>query len=244
MDISPEHLALWHRMVEHFSSDGNDIAVFFAIYTLMPYAVYPTQLQEGVEAFSYVVNELGRDPSDIILSGDSAGGNLCVAIASQLKRPSPDVTKVPIEKQVRGMLLMSPWLSFDVTYQSMIDNLPKDIDNPKSLVEWAKLYLSGRESNYYTEPILAPTDWWSDIPVKNTFIVAGSDEIFVDSIKLFAETFQVIFQAPVLVDVLTDSVFRRQERIPNWSSRRVSFISSRLSVLLWVTIGKPKQNAR
>lgn len=194
MDITPEHLALWHRMVQCFSSDGKDIAVFFAVYTLIPYATYPKQLQEGVEAFSYVVNELGRDPSDIILSGDSAGGNLCLAIASQLKSPSPDARKMPIENPVRGMLLMSPWISFDVTYRSMIENLPKDIDNPKPLIEWSKLYLNGRESNYYTEPILAPADWWLDVPVKNTFVVAGSDEIFIDSIKSFAETFQVIFR--------------------------------------------------
>lgn len=168
-----------------------DIAVFFPIYTLTPHATYPTQFQQAVEALAYVIEDLGREPQDVVLTGDSAGANLCVAILSHLSHPSPDVPRLETKSKLRGMVLLSPWLSFDTSWPSMTYNAWKDIDTVKPLEVWATAYLNNRVSDNYSEAVLAPAEWWRGSQVERALVVAGSDEVFIDSIKAWTETFQV-----------------------------------------------------
>jgi acetyl esterase/lipase len=77
LDGGPEHLNWWGGQVQPELKDAQKSTAFlFLEYTLVPYATYPAQFEEAVEALDYVLNELKRSPSDIVLAGDSAGGNM------------------------------------------------------------------------------------------------------------------------------------------------------------------------
>lgn len=191
MDGTAQHLKFWTDIQGELSNIGINTAWFHPTYTLTPHASYPTQLSQAVEALRYVLEDLGRQPQEVILAGDSAGGNLCVAILSHLMHPSDNVPKLEVQTSLRGMILMSPWISFKTTWPSMTRNLDKDIDSLDALHEWSSDYLSGRASDNYVEPILAPRDWWTTAPVNRTLVVAGENEVFLDPITVWVDTFTV-----------------------------------------------------
>ncbi|OJJ68113.1 hypothetical protein ASPBRDRAFT_210028 [Aspergillus brasiliensis CBS 101740] len=158
-------------------------------YTLTPHATYPTQSREAVEALRYVIEDLGRPPSEVILVGDSAGANLCLAILSHLLHPSPDVPELRIGAPLKAIALLSPWLSFRHDSPSMMINEYKDIDAREVTERWSREYLNGKPSNYYTEALEAPEEWWQDALVEQTLVLAGSDEVLLDSIKAWVQKF-------------------------------------------------------
>lgn len=191
MDGTAQHLKFWTDIQQELSNIGISTAWFYPTYTLTPHASYPTQLIQAVEALRYVLEDLGRQPQEIILAGDSAGGNLCVAVLSHLMHSSDSVLKLEVQTPLRGMILMSPWTSFKTTWPSMTRNLDKDIDSLDALHEWSSDYLNGRTSDNYVEPILAPREWWTAAPVSKTLVVAGENEVFLDPITVWVDTFTV-----------------------------------------------------
>ena len=42
----------------------------------------------------------------------------------------------------------------------------------------------------YNQPILAPSSWWKDVPVKEVLITGGDEEILIDEIREFAQKFK------------------------------------------------------
>lgn len=191
-------------MIEELSKSGVEIAVFFPVYSLAPYSRYPTQFQQAVEAVKYVTHDLGRDPKDIILSGDSAGANLCLAIISHLLHPSKDVPKLDIGKPFGGMILFSPWISFDTnTWPSMKYNYWRDVESHEVLNAMADNYVGGQKSDFYIEAADAPADWWANAPVDRTLVVAGGDEILLDSMIAWADKFKVIIVGKLWESELT-----------------------------------------
>ncbi|KAH6874361.1 putative epsilon-lactone hydrolase [Thelonectria olida] len=193
MDGTAQHLKFWSDIQQQLSNVGISTAWFYPTYTLTPHASYPTQISQAVEALRYVLEDLGRQPQEVVLAGDSAGGNLCVAILSHLMHPLESVPKLKAQTPLKGMILMSPWISFDITWPSMTRNLHKDIDSLDTLREWSSDYVNGRASDNYLEPILAPRDWWMSAPVNRTLVVAGENEVFLDPITEWAARNETTF---------------------------------------------------
>ena len=191
MDGTVQHLKFWFEIQEELSSYGIMAASFHATYTLTPHASYPTQFNEAIEALRYVLEDLGRKPGEVLLVGDSAGGNLCLAVLSNLSHPSRHVASPWMRHSLKGMILMSPWLSFDSKWPSMMYNLEKDIDSLEVLQDWSQKYLNGKPSDNYTEAILASSEWWVNAKVGHTLVVAGGDEVLIDPIALWASYFKV-----------------------------------------------------
>lgn len=69
-------------------------------YRLAPENPYPAALEDAVKAWDYLML-LGYGARDVIVAGDSAGGNLALALTHKLKQ---DERILP-----RGLVLMSPW---------------------------------------------------------------------------------------------------------------------------------------
>jgi len=191
MDGMPQHIDFWAGAQQELLSAGIDAAWFYPTYSLTPHASYPTQLNQAIEALRYVLEDLGREPQDIILAGDSAGGNLCLAILSHLMHPAEGLPKLEVRSPLKRMILISPWLSFKTSWGSMTRNVHKDIDSIETLRQWAIDYLGGRASDNYVEAILAAPEWWSNAPVERTLVVAGADEVFLDPITVWTDKFQV-----------------------------------------------------
>ncbi|GKZ36253.1 hypothetical protein AbraIFM66950_007250 [Aspergillus brasiliensis] len=189
MDATKAYLEFWPSVANALSDDGISTTWFHVTYTLTPHATYPTQFREAVEALRYVIEDLGRPPSEVILVGDSAGANLCLAILSHLSHPSPDVPELRIGAPLKAIALLSPWLSFRHDSPSMKINEHKDIDAREVTERWSQQYLNGKPSNYYTEALEAPEEWWQGALVEQTLVLAGSDEVLLDSIKAWVQTF-------------------------------------------------------
>ncbi|QSZ36886.1 hypothetical protein DSL72_006769 [Monilinia vaccinii-corymbosi] len=66
---------------------------------------FPAAIQDGITAYNHVLNLLGVKPENIVLSGESAGGNLVLAMLRYLSTDGKDALPLP-----RAGLCWSPWL--------------------------------------------------------------------------------------------------------------------------------------
>lgn len=66
---------------------------------------FPAAFQDGITAYVYALETLNIPASNIVLSGESAGGNLVVAILRYITMENP---ALPLP---RAALLWSPWLN-------------------------------------------------------------------------------------------------------------------------------------
>jgi hypothetical protein len=69
------------------------------------HASFPATLQDAITAYAHVVHVLGVSTEHVVLSGDSAGGNLALALLRYLHEDARPALALP-----RAALLWSPWL--------------------------------------------------------------------------------------------------------------------------------------
>ena len=109
---------------------------------LIPEHPFPKQLRPKFAATQHLL-DLGVSPSNIIIAGDSSGGNLVLQLASQLLHPHPslpiihlpsragtetDVNSLEVFPEVfGGMLLILPWLEYNVDAPSFARNCARDL---------------------------------------------------------------------------------------------------------------------
>ncbi|EEP79611.1 conserved hypothetical protein [Uncinocarpus reesii 1704] len=187
---NPVYFQLLHEIMDKLNAAGKDIAVFMLTYTLTPHAVYPTQMQQAVEALRHIIGT-GRDPSNVIIGGDSAGGNLTLAVLSHLSHPHAAIKPLEISGPLAGAFMIAPWVSFSQDFPSVKDNESKDIITSDIAVRWGSSYLAGQKGDNYNQPLLAPAEWWKDVKARNLLVVAGADEILLSAIDEFVKKLEV-----------------------------------------------------
>lgn len=92
--------------------------VYLLDYRIAPEYKYPAALEDGVAAFQELLKR-GHKASDIVMVGDSAGGNLVLATALYLKDH-----KLP---QPGALVLISPWTTMENNLPSRSANMSKDV---------------------------------------------------------------------------------------------------------------------
>ncbi|GFG12123.1 arylacetamide deacetylase-like 2 [Aspergillus udagawae] len=189
----PAHFDLCSRIVADLSANGHDVAIFFLAYTLTPHATYPAQLRQAVEAVRYILTETNLSPSNVIVGGDSAGGNLAFAVLLHLSHPHPEIEPVALSTNLAGVFGFAPWVSFRTDGASMDANRYRDMIPPDALKRWSSAYLASRESDSWSEPALAPVEWWAGAKTDQVLILAGQHEILFSAIDDFAERFKSVF---------------------------------------------------
>ncbi|RMJ21022.1 hypothetical protein PHISP_08105 [Aspergillus sp. HF37] len=199
---STAHFRFLEDVVHAVCQSGKEkgFAAFVPSYTLAPHARYPAQLHKGLEVLQYLVQGEGKALKNIVIGGDSAGGNLVLGILSHMSHPHPhpDLAEFDPESStsiaagsLRGALLLSPWVSNDRSWASVQRNGLKDCVTTVPTDISAEHFLAddGGWDNY-NEPIRAPEGWWADIKCRNMLIVSGEDEIMTDAHKAFGRTVQ------------------------------------------------------
>ena len=91
--------------------------VFMVDYRTAPAHQYPAALEDALAAYRYIL-EQGFAAGDIVVMGDSAGGNLALALAVEIRKqglPEPGV-----------MALFSPWTSMSASYPSRETSKERD----------------------------------------------------------------------------------------------------------------------
>ena len=117
-------------------------------YRLAPENPYPAALQDAMKVWNYLML-LGYGARDIIIAGDSAGGNLALALTLKLKE----------EKRLlpRGLVLMSPWTDLTCSGQSCIKGSDMDpVLDGDYLYKIIKNYAEGQN---LTNPFHIPVVW-------------------------------------------------------------------------------------
>lgn len=157
-------------------------------YRLAPEAPYPAAVQDAMQAWNYLML-LGYGARDVILAGDSAGGNLALSLALRLKEEGRILP--------RGILLMSPWT--DLTSSGKSHQTRAEIDPVLSeayLQEMIRNYAGGRALD---DPFISPLfgDYEGFPPV---YIQVGNNEILLDdAVMLYRKLLKA--NAPVRLDV-------------------------------------------
>lgn len=142
-------------------------------YRLAPENPYPAATQDAMKAWNYLML-LGYGARDIILAGDSAGGNLALSLILKLKE---EERLLP-----RGLVLMSPWT--DLTSSGKSHETKADIDpvlNDEYINRMVDAYAKGMDlSNPFISPLFGNFEGFPP-----TYIQVGENEILLsDSLRL------------------------------------------------------------
>ncbi|KAL5333260.1 Alpha/Beta hydrolase protein [Aspergillus crustosus] len=189
------HFTFLAAIIEELNKNGHDVAIFMLAYTLSPPAEYPTHLRQAVESLRYILTQGGRDPSNVIIGGDSAGGNLALSVLLHLTHPHPEIDPLPLidGAELAGVFGFAPWVSFAHDGESIARNRKKDIIPVEGLESWAKQYLGKRqEGDAWSEPARAPLEWWTGVKSKRLLILAGGDEILFSTIEEFVKKLKTV----------------------------------------------------
>ena len=156
---------------------------------------FPTQLLDALAGYNYLVNVVRIAPENIIIIGDSAGGNLAHALIRYLTEYQ-GTTDVPLLGPPGALVLISPWMDLGMTHQSLPNGSAKKfvssdyLDTPEDGVPYAQNAFTGPHGlgAAETNPYISPASLHPGLIVdfKNfprTFIVAGGAEMLYDSIK-------------------------------------------------------------
>ena len=142
-------------------------------YRLAPECPYPAAVDDAVKAWDYLML-LGYGARDIIVAGDSAGGNLALVLVERLKQAG---RLLP-----RGLVLMSPWTDLLSTGRSHYSRAAVDpILNASYLQQMIQNYADGKDLK---DPLISPVYGdFKDFPP--TYIQVGDNEILLyDSLSL------------------------------------------------------------
>ncbi|KAH8699135.1 Alpha/Beta hydrolase protein [Talaromyces proteolyticus] len=187
----PGHMKMLQSQVDRCKPN---LAVAVVEYTLATKEHYPFQLQQAVSAIHHLLRVKQIKPSEIILAGDSAGGNLVAAVLLHSSLPHPTVTPLDLGEDAFAVaFLISPWVTFDVNVLET-RNLYGDYINPKALSRAALDFTNGKEDCYST-PLKASSVLWKGIRTKDTAIIAGEHELMLNDIVHFADNLKLYIAA-------------------------------------------------
>ncbi len=149
----------------------------------MPKSIYPSQLRQAVDLLRYVVTDLGKAPSQVILESDSAGGTLILGVLGHLSHPHPELEPLPLSGPLKGVVMSSPWTNLYCTGTNYEQKKMQDPVPPSIIRLWAESWLGNATEDYYNYPAKAPASWWQGLMVREVLIVAGGDEMMLDDIQ-------------------------------------------------------------
>ena len=151
---------------------GYDVLSFE--YRLAPEFPYPAAVEDALRAWDYLMLQ-GYGARDIVLAGDSAGGNLALVLCNRLKTAG---RKLP-----GTLILMSPWTDMTMSGQSYTERAEIAPMLTPEYIEAVRLaYAAGRD---YRSSDLSPlfADFTGFPP---TLIQVGDHEIlYSDSEQLY-----------------------------------------------------------
>ncbi|SMQ56000.1 unnamed protein product [Zymoseptoria tritici ST99CH_1A5] len=183
------HVKFVGKTIEKVKQNGVDLNVAMLEYALTPAAKYPVQITQAAEALHFLLDR-GHDPSNIIIGGDSAGGNLVLALSSIILHGFDGVRPFTLNDKLAGAIIISGWVSYDTEAESMTTNDIFDVVSHKSGTSIHPAYVSDDQRNNYSEPIRAGAAWWIDFPAKRILNVYGGHEVFRDDIVLVGQQLQ------------------------------------------------------
>jgi epsilon-lactone hydrolase len=140
-------------------------------YRLPPVAALPAPIEDALATYRHLL-DAGHAADRIVVAGDSAGGNLALALAlhaAEADLPLP-----------AALVLLSPWADLTHSGASFETNATRDpLMPPIALRRAARAALAGADpADWRASPLFAPDALWPQLPP--TLLQAGSTEILLD----------------------------------------------------------------
>lgn len=151
------------------SSTSMDVLSFD--YRLAPEHPYPAALEDAVSVWDYLMY-LGYGAREVIVAGDSAGGNLALALVLKLKEQGRILP--------RGLVLFSPWT--DLTLKGRSHQTKEAVDPILTREYLEKAVADYGGDNPLDNPLISPLfgDFTGFPP---TYIQVGGNEMLLSDAK-------------------------------------------------------------
>ncbi|OBZ82578.1 Esterase [Choanephora cucurbitarum] len=164
-------------------------AILSVEYSLCPEHRWPTACHECVNAYRYLVHEVGISPSKIVVIGDSAGGNLALTTLLSIRdlkrerqeKKEKDLPPLPLPSKVA---LLSPWVDLSLR------QYPKrpDCILPDLIEMYVRNYVVDMTEASLKHPLVSPTYASLDqLDSTQWLICYGQHEILGPSIESFID---------------------------------------------------------
>ena len=142
-------------------------------YRLAPEYQYPAPLDDAMKAWDYLMH-LGYGAREVVVAGDSAGGNLALVLTMLLR----DAGRL----MPRRLVLMSPWTDMTASGKSYTDRRDADPMITMNYIQAVRAaYAPGRE---FSSPMLSPL-FGNFARFPPVLIQVGTHEILMsDSVRL------------------------------------------------------------
>ncbi|PBK63085.1 alpha/beta-hydrolase [Armillaria solidipes] len=188
-------LTFWRHAQVELEARNIHVGIVLMSYNLIPPGKFPSQLREAISGLEHLFKS-GVRPENILLAGDSAGGNLILQIFSHLLHPLASVGRInfPSESpsRFRGAFLSSPWVSpsGDIGMGPASNN-KTDVIAANTYRTWGEIPLKDvpEVDLAFMEPSKAPKTWFSGIEklVERILVTSGEAECITDSHVKFHE---------------------------------------------------------
>ena len=165
-----------HRAFVSDLAASTQMQVIHLDYPLSPEHPYPEAIDALFDVYLLLL-EQGIQAKDIILSGDSCGANLALALALRIRDEQ--------RPQVSGLILLSPFLDLSLTSESIRYNSKLDALLSVEALETGIDYYVPEQIDP-ANPLVSPLfDDLVDLPP--TLVQVGSKEILLDDAQRFRD---------------------------------------------------------
>ncbi|CAJ1386156.1 unnamed protein product [Effrenium voratum] len=147
-------------------------------YPKPPLAPYPAALDNALEVWEWLLAQDVR-PKDVVLAGDSAGGNLALALLLRLQATGAEMPA--------GAVLLSPWVEMlPFSSKSWKENHKYDYIGQEAMMEqFVSMYTAGADhQSPFVAPLFASPEQLQKLPP--LWISVGGTEMLRSSIEGFA----------------------------------------------------------
>ena len=168
---------IYARTLTSKLAESTSMDVLCFDYRLAPEHPYPAATEDAMKVWDYLML-LGYGSRDIILTGDSAGGNLALSLTLKLKQEG---RLLP-----RGLILMSPWTDLTSSGQSFESKAELDpVLNKAYIDRMVEAYAGGQElKNPLISPLFGNFDGFPP-----TYIQVGENEILLSDSERLHQAF-------------------------------------------------------
>lgn len=188
----------WQAYITAGIETGVETAVAVLQYSLAPGGRYPTQLRQAANGLSHILSA-GFGPRDIVIGGDSAGGNLAAALLCHLVQPQPTVDPVELEEPLAAAFLVSPWVTGRTSDASFTENSRVDMISAWTITKAGRDLLGGNNNlagdagqgvpTNISFPLDVEPSYFEGLStaVRQIYVTAGNHEVFRDQVVAYVD---------------------------------------------------------
>lgn len=176
---------------------------------------FPAQLQDAISAYSYLIHTLGIPASRIVLSGDSSGAHLVLAMLRYITQFNvPSLLPAP-----KCSWAFSPWCDVPAASDHAAWNSNPNYRTeciPASFPAWgAELFLGDLEITQQVEEYLTPIRHPFVVPAP-VLIVTGGREVLYEEHKELARIFADLPENAHSVDLFAEDIVPHDVFMTGW----------------------------